>query len=568
MALFQIGPRPLRRAAMLLIAVVFVGVAGTIVAVRHRQPNRAADAPPGDSAKPLRDALEGDTVDRDAALATLADLVLAGRLPPVTVSAVADRALIAQASDEPWDPAWGTFVESAHAAGRLDRDRWAAYARQSARFTLVDLNGLAEAKGRTAVPRAFAYRGESARLYAAGEPARLAGAQFYGTVALGDVSIDHVAVAPTITGSAADPALVSFSGRQRPTDPAVTAAMVDLTAGITGPLSIGPHVVTATARVTLYDAGAGLGSRSGPLVAFDRAVVGPLAIGARPTFEVDPADRAAMAAALRDVSATVDARGTMTVRGRLSSPHARVSCRVLLRPAGAERDAGTVLLAEPPAAAGAVLVGDVPPLTRRSMPGPIPVDQLAVPADQSSAFAVQGFVPYARRADRVDLTFQPDANGPAGNVDPAPIWGEPIVLRDVPLARLPWQPSDLQTGPVHRSAMAASIKDLRVVIDPRRTLTVAGSIARPPVRGRFHVVVRSADGLLAGRVAAAAVAVEGSPGVTKPFAVTARLDDDEATRVDVTFEPDLDPPVDRAVTAVPIWGEPIVVRDVPLSHGD
>ena len=91
---------------------------------------RAVNAAPYEPTWWLRHELGGAPADRDTALAELAARARDGRLPAGQVGPIADRALAAQAGGSPWDPAWGTFVEAAHAGGRLDRPRWARYLRQ------------------------------------------------------------------------------------------------------------------------------------------------------------------------------------------------------------------------------------------------------------------------------------------------------------------------------------------------------------------------------------------------------------------------------------------------------
>ncbi len=76
----------------------------------------------------VREARSADSARRTPAWAELAARQTAGRLTPADRDRVADAALAAQAdAANPWEPAWGDWLQSARAAGQLSDGRWQRY---------------------------------------------------------------------------------------------------------------------------------------------------------------------------------------------------------------------------------------------------------------------------------------------------------------------------------------------------------------------------------------------------------------------------------------------------------
>ena len=125
--------RPAVLTAGVLLLLLFLTAAGLAGWARAR----GIDPTPYKPAWWLRHDLDAGPALQAKALAELTARVGAGRLATSAAAAVADRALHAQAAETPWNPAWGTYVEAAHAAGQLDRARWARYGRQAVKLTMV-----------------------------------------------------------------------------------------------------------------------------------------------------------------------------------------------------------------------------------------------------------------------------------------------------------------------------------------------------------------------------------------------------------------------------------------------
>ncbi|MFO0782122.1 MAG: hypothetical protein U0636_00375 [Phycisphaerales bacterium] len=72
------------------------------------------------------------------ALNELASRVPSNALPQADLDALVQRALALQADrSQPWEPAWGSLVESAHTSARLAPADWATYARQALELTVA-----------------------------------------------------------------------------------------------------------------------------------------------------------------------------------------------------------------------------------------------------------------------------------------------------------------------------------------------------------------------------------------------------------------------------------------------
>ena len=130
----RVGHRA-RQSGLVVMGIVLLLPSAAALAVGSVARARGVDPTPFKPAWWLRRDLNGGPALRDRALAELTARVAVGRLPPAQTTAVADRALAAQLV-APWDPAWGTFLEAAHAAGHLNRPRWATYARQGVELSL------------------------------------------------------------------------------------------------------------------------------------------------------------------------------------------------------------------------------------------------------------------------------------------------------------------------------------------------------------------------------------------------------------------------------------------------
>ena len=249
----------------------------------------------------------------------------------------------------------------------------------------------------------------------------MANARFRAVFDVDGFQVDGTPAASTPTGvKDAD----QFGGRQvwvaltGPTATGVDGWPARLASSAAGPLTVGPHAVTATAHVLLYDA-ADLPNADGRphplpdtsklLAAFDVAAAGTVRVGVNPVVAADPAGRAAMAAAFREVTVVRHCGGDVSVGGRIVALPRRVVCRVSVSEAndplgddGIKQDVGTVLARSP---------GDGGP------------------------FAVSGHWAWLTDATRADVTLTPDLAEAADGTDPTPIWGEPIVIRDVPVRR-------------------------------------------------------------------------------------------------------------------------------------
>ena len=230
---------------------------------------------------------------RDEALAELTARPLSGRLSPSQVAAVADRASAGQLA-VPWDPAWGTFVETAHATGRLDRPRWATYARQAISFCLAQPNCQTFAfERRTQVRRDLPSRGESFGIHAlAVDTAPLMNASFRVEYSVSDATVDERHIGPPLWTAG----MFVTSG---PVVSQVCPSSDLLTAEQSERLAAGHHSLRATAHVTVYElrleSGAGSvtyyqsPAASDPIVRFELPLTGSIATGHR--RELPPAAR-------------------------------------------------------------------------------------------------------------------------------------------------------------------------------------------------------------------------------------------------------------------------------------
>jgi hypothetical protein len=84
----------------------------------------------------LRMDLDGGSSSQTLALKELTTRAAAGKLTTAQVGPIADRALVVQVNSPLWQPSWGQFIEAAQAGGKLDRPRWAKYARQAMNVSL------------------------------------------------------------------------------------------------------------------------------------------------------------------------------------------------------------------------------------------------------------------------------------------------------------------------------------------------------------------------------------------------------------------------------------------------
>lgn len=85
----------------------------------------------------LREADGADSKISDAAIMELTRRVRQGLLSAIDSDAVVDRGLELQADlQHPWNPAWGDLIQSAQTNGRLNGDRWARYRQHAFAFSL------------------------------------------------------------------------------------------------------------------------------------------------------------------------------------------------------------------------------------------------------------------------------------------------------------------------------------------------------------------------------------------------------------------------------------------------
>ena len=544
----RVGHRVRRRALLAVGSTILVPlVAGLGVAGWAWE--RGIDPTPYKPAWWLRHDLDAGPALRAKSLAELTARVRAGHLSAGQAAAVADRALAAQAGAAPWDPAWGTFIEAAHAAGSLGRPQWATYARQAVILSLhVDEPHMTDLYHQV-VTHAVIYQGER---FTAGivndGPRPLVGARFRGVFDVCDFRMDGRPLAHGAQPQARNMANLGGYGGWLEMDGNVGGGFgyppVEVDADASRRLPVGPHAMGATVRMLLYDV-TDLSNADGlphplpdaskVLAALDVPVTGTFTIGLAPVLRADPARAAAMAASIQDVSVVAGPDWQVRVRGRLVAPPERAAFRISLRAVDGflmDRD-------------GTLLRGGMACMTA---------------AGATSPFEVRGLWPRGDDATRVDVIFEPDLNAVADNVDPTPVWGEPVVVRDVRVGR---PPLEMHTDPALRAAVAAAVSDVSISADPSFVFTVQGRIVAPPARVAFRVSVRLLDGAHAGLVRDLPDVVPCSRGATGPFDLQAQVHDDDATRADVTFRPEPEPGP-REYDLTPIWGEPVVVRNVPI----
>lgn len=84
-----------------------------------------------------READGTSALPRDAAIAELQRRLEDGKLPAAFIDSVQEKALAYQADvKRPWVPAWGLFIEASRLAGKLPEERWRRYLAHSAALTL------------------------------------------------------------------------------------------------------------------------------------------------------------------------------------------------------------------------------------------------------------------------------------------------------------------------------------------------------------------------------------------------------------------------------------------------
>jgi hypothetical protein len=350
----------------------------------------------------LRRDVGGAAAASRAAVTELTRRLNGGTLSGGQVDAIANRLLALQAGPATWDDQWGAFVESARSAGRLDRERWATYLRQA-----VDVGVRVKDPTR---------QGEAAKLELGAQVVRRDRALVAALIDVIDLRVDGRPVAwdggyrGSLAGHHA--LLMSHVGGW-----SVSSSVPSITAEATRQMSVGGHGIQAVLRLQFYDATDVPGGRAylippradrllstidvtTPLTPF---VISP----PRPTVPTligqTTADRAAAAASVRDLSVTQQDDRLIVVRGRIECPPVRVGFAVLVRLAGA-RDLDTGLAT---CRAGA-----------------------SVPFNGATLGSLAA-VP------RVDVVFRPDAESLGDGTDLTPIWGEEVVVHDVPVERSP-----------------------------------------------------------------------------------------------------------------------------------
>ena len=344
----------------------------------------------------LQHDLECGRAAQSTALAELTARVASNRLTTSQTAAVVDRALVAELT-APFNPEWGTFIETAKTAGRVDARRWAAHAGQTICVSLVVRRSI-----RRGDPLPAEVRFDLTRMVATpfsaevfgrgfnldGRPIPLGGpdeATCWGGVAQAFMSNNVFDSTPRIVG---DQTRAWSVGRH------VLSANLRMYVGVEGAFDANPADVSKA--MTAIDVPV-----SAAVEVVDVAHDPPLTM-------VDPAQRVAVAAAITVVEVTATDSGHVRFTVQIKSPPVRLALGAAVRPTGGGRE-----LASDDARDRSLSVGS-------GETGGANIDL---------AGSIGG-------AQSVDITFRPNLNGLRDDVDATPIWGEPIVVRGVPVTRM------------------------------------------------------------------------------------------------------------------------------------
>ena len=360
---------------------------------------RPAESPltPGVPYKPLwwlRRDLDGGASRRPAALAELARRVDRGRLSDADLNPLLDRALAEQAATaRPWVPAWGALIEAAHARQQVSPERWRAYA--------------AGALGARLVVRPVVRQGDPLPLAFAIDGGRVGNAEFTALFELRDGRLDGRPIGPADPGRHQGKASANARG-------CGWSSRVP-TADGSAALPVGPHTLTGTFRLTLYDGSTtdysfdeSAGDPPGGLGVVDWPAAAAFAVvdAARAPLVVvvDQSKRAAVERAVTVRPIRRRPNGGLAVNVQWTNVPVRLIYRIVIRrPDGSE-----------------VIVPGTESLS--PMAGTSGYDE-HLPAEAVGSAA------------GVDVIFRPDVDAARRDTNPAPIWGGEVVVRGVPVVR-------------------------------------------------------------------------------------------------------------------------------------
>jgi hypothetical protein len=299
-----------------------------------------------------------------------------------------------------WDPAWGRFIEGAHAANRLPAEKWATYAKQAIDVSLV--------------VRPTVRQGDPVPLGLTAHTARVSGAQFVALFDWTDIRIDgNPAAKPMRNASGIHGHNGSMEMRGN------GAGMTYYTPLVEGKhsaaLGAGEHDLSLKLPLAVYDASAvGSGDRQSALPA--QSELATMTLDLRASFTVFDADHAPrivvmdeslrpkVEAAVKVNAVTLQREGKRVfVDFSLVEPPMRVAFHVTLRPPrGGEIDIGD---------------GEAP-------------------AGQNHGYATSGKWDVGD-AERVDVVFHPNVQAAIRSTDASPIWGGEVIVKNVPVKVAP-----------------------------------------------------------------------------------------------------------------------------------
>ena len=349
--------------------------------------------------------LPGDA--QRAALFTLSRRMAAATPTDAVVDGLVDRGLAVQAAsrsdDRAWNGTWGSLIESARKAGRVDPARWATYLRQA---SLVHLRVRPTVRPGDPLPVVIEQETRT------GDGQMLA---WYDRPAL---RIDGRPVPSAGWPGTSSSLVPTWGGRPAgPPEPPIPPVDGRVTRG----LSVGRHEVSATLRVAVL-----FTTRYMP---FDHApVMGP----PPPTMVIDFTADVPVSAAFDvcdaghepPVTSVDPARRKMVVEGL------RVSGICLRNDGSIQLNVNVDPFQAPP--------GGVFRVSVRPAGG---ADRVILPCLDCRLDA--WCIPPSARCDPVwigtateaDVTFWPDAEAARRMMDATPIWGEPVVIRAVPIVK-------------------------------------------------------------------------------------------------------------------------------------
>ncbi len=392
----QLGHRVRRRGLVCLGIVLAVPSIGTLILGGWVQA-RHVDVTPYKPVWWLRWDLNGVSPAQTIALAELTARAQTGRLSAAQTAAIADTALAARAALAPSAAGWGAFIETARSAGCLDRPRWAAYLRQAVRELTIKVPPTRQGDPilfSVDLPRPFWNT-----------------ATFMAFVDFGPLQVDGQDVA-TPSDPQSPPighwARIQVSG----TSWGTSSRSPEVNGSRTRTLALGQHTASTVLQVDLYDSADAAILANGDtapldprkrLTTFSLPVSTPFTITpARPTVPrvVVPAQRAAVAAAIRDVTVAQQDDHLVVVQARFDRPPVRVSFTAAVRSPG--------------------------------MPD-LPIHGWMTCGAGRTAGANGATVASLGAAGQVDVVFRPGVDVTDEKSNLTPIWGEEVVIRGVPV---------------------------------------------------------------------------------------------------------------------------------------